>query len=77
MNKMGQFNIEQLTDEELFNESARRLKVFVENLVGDKFTYGVVEFVYHAGHFVRIDCKPSVRGYVNQNPCARGAKNGR
>lgn len=56
--------LEKSTDEEIFNEAARRLKDLVERAVGDKFTYGQVEFVFHAGHFTRIDCKPSLRAYV-------------
>ena len=55
---------EKFSDEEIFNETARRLKNLVEGTVGEKFTYGQIEFIFHAGHFVRIDCKPSLRAYV-------------
>lgn len=56
--------LEKSSDEEIFIEAARRLKDVVERAVGEKFTYGEIEFIFHAGHFVRIDCKPSLRAYV-------------
>ena len=55
---------ESLSDEDVFEEAARRLKNLVEHAIGDKFAYGEIEFIFHAGHFVRIDCKPSLRAYV-------------
>ena len=52
-------------DNELFHETARRLKEKVQSHFTGEFSYGEVTFVYHAGHFVRIDCKPSMRAYLS------------
>ncbi len=66
--------LKSIDDSDLYAETARRLKETVEKSLCGDFTYGEVTFVFHAGRFFRIDCKPSLRAYLN--PSGSRIKNG-
>ena len=63
--EMNKELLKKVEDADLYEETARRLKETVEKNFRGDFSYGEVTFVFHAGHFFRIDCKPSLRAYLN------------
>ncbi len=65
--KMASDILKEISDAELFNETANRLMSVLEANVGKKLAYGEVVFIFHAGKFVRIDCQASLRAFVAED----------
>ena len=76
MMKLHNEKLATVRDEEIYEEAAIRLKRKIESVLGDQFVFGEVQFVFHNGRLIHIDCKPSLRAYLSEN-LNPGKKEGR
>lgn len=54
-----------LSDEEIFEEAAKRLKLQYEKEHGLEFKYGCFHFVFHDGRFQGVEDWPRNKRYVS------------
>lgn len=57
--------MEQISDEQVFEEAAKRLKKQFLDETGSEFMYGTFRFVFHDGRFQAVEEWPRSKRYLS------------
>ncbi|MBS1983555.1 MAG: hypothetical protein JST16_05225 [Bdellovibrionales bacterium] len=60
-----EFMAENLSDEFVFEEAARRLRARYRKRYGSEFRYGSFDFIFHDGRFQSVEERPRSKGYIS------------